>query len=85
MSLQGAGRVVLEFHPERPVVVEASASRLSSDGGLLVVREFDERIGLTARFAAAIQDTRDPTLTRHAVLAMVRQRLRSARRLRRSE
>jgi len=42
-------------------VVENSGGRLSSDAGLLVVREFDERIGLTARFAAAIHDTRlDP-------------------------
>jgi hypothetical protein len=36
-----------------PVVVEASAARLSSDGGLLIIREFDERLAFTARFAAA--------------------------------
>ena len=75
MSLQGARQVVLGFHPRRPVVLEASAAPLSSDGGLLVVRQFDETIGLTARFAAALQDTRDPAWTRQSLLSMVRQRI----------
>jgi len=57
----------------KPVVVENSAWRLSSDAGLLVVREFDERIGLTQRLAAVLDDHRqDPT---HSMLAMVRQRV----------
>jgi hypothetical protein len=57
----------------KPVVVENSAGRLSSDAGLLVIREFDERIGLTRQFAAAIHDgRREPT---HSLLAMVRQRV----------
>jgi hypothetical protein len=58
-----------------PVVVEESAARLSSDGGLLVIREFDQRLEFTARFAAAIQDSRDPAFTRHGVLSLVRQRM----------
>jgi len=74
MSLQGARQIVLGFHPDRPLVVEASAAQLSSDGGLLVVREFDQQIGLTARFAAALGDTRDPSWT-HSLLSMVRQRI----------
>jgi hypothetical protein len=65
----------LGFHVDRPVVVEASAAQLSSDAGLLVVREFDERIGATAQFAGALKDTRDPTFTLHDVLSMVRQRM----------
>ncbi len=74
MSLQGARQIVLGFHPDRPVVVEASAALLSSDGGLLLIRELDEQIGLTARFAAALEDTRDPSW-RHSLLSMVRQRI----------
>ncbi len=75
MSLRGGRQLVLVFHPERPVVVEASAAQLSSDGGLLVVHEFDERIGLTERLAAALQDARDPTVTVHHLLSMVRQQV----------
>jgi hypothetical protein len=65
----------LGFHPDLPVVIEESAARLSSDGGLLVIREFDQRLKFTARFAAALEDTRDPAFTRHGVLSLVRQRL----------
>jgi hypothetical protein len=75
MSLHTARQLVLGFHADRPVILEASAAQLSSDAGLLVVREFDERVGVTAQFAAALQDTRDPTFTIHHVLTMVRQRI----------
>jgi hypothetical protein len=74
-SLQSAWPLVLACHPALPVVVTESAARLSSDGGLLVVREFDARLDFTARFAAALEDTRDPAFTRHDWLSLVRQRL----------
>jgi hypothetical protein len=63
MSLQSARQLVLGFHPDLPIVVEESAARLSSDGGLLVIREFDKRLKVTERFAAALKDTRDPTFS----------------------
>jgi len=73
MSLQGVWSECLGFLGQKPVVVENSAGRLSSDAGLLVVREFDERIGLTQQFAAVLDDQRqEPT---HSLLAMVRQRV----------
>lgn len=73
MSVHGVWSECLGFLPQKPVVVENSAGRLSSDAGLLVVREFDERIGLTRQFAAALDDHRQqPT---HSLLAMVRQRV----------
>ena len=73
MSLQTVWSECLEFHPRKRLVVENSAGRLSSDAGLLVVREFDERLGLTAQFAAALRDARrDPD---HSLCAMVRQRI----------
>jgi hypothetical protein len=75
MSLQSVERLSFEFCPSRPVEIEVSRSPLSSDAGLLAIREFDERLGLTAQFAAALQDTRDPTFTQHSLLTMVRQRI----------
>jgi hypothetical protein len=42
-----------------PVVVVSSAALSSNDAGPQVVR-LNERIGLTARFADALQETRDP-------------------------
>src|SRR5882672_10093909 len=75
MSLQSVDHLSFEFCPSRPVEIEISAAPLSSDAGLLPIREFDERLGLTAQFAAALQDLRDPTFTQHSVLTMVRQRI----------
>ena len=42
----------------KPVVVEPSAAQLSSDGGLLPIRELDEKLGLTDQFSAALEDRR---------------------------
>ena len=75
MSLHSARQIVFGFHPLRTVVVQTSSAQLSGDAGLLVVREFDERVGMTAQFAAAIEDSRDPVFTQHSVLEMVRQRV----------
>lgn len=73
MSLQGVWSECLRFFGKKSIVVENSAGRLSSDAGLLVVREFDERTGLTRKFAAALNDNRrEPT---HTLVTMVRQRV----------
>jgi hypothetical protein len=65
----------LDFLPQKPVVVEVSKARLSSDAGLLPIRQFDEQIRFTERFAAALQDLRDPVFTQHSLRSMVRQRI----------
>jgi hypothetical protein len=58
-----------------PIVVKPSAAQLSSDGGLLAVRQFDEQIDLTRQFAEAIEDSRIPGLIEHTFLEMVRSRI----------
>jgi hypothetical protein len=58
-----------------PLVVEPSPGQLSSDAGLLPIRQFDQRIGLTRAFAEALDDPRDPGLTQHTFLEMVRSRV----------
>ena len=37
-----------------PIVIEPSAGPLSSDAGLLPIRQFDQRIRLTRAFAGAL-------------------------------
>lgn len=75
MSLQPARQLHFDFFEPVPVVLEISAAPLSSDAGLLPIRQFDERIGLTRRFAAAWNDPRDPALTEHSFLEMVCMRI----------
>jgi hypothetical protein len=57
------------------LVIEPSPGQLSSDAGLLPVRQFDQRSGLTRAFAEALDDSRDPDLTDHTYLEMVRSRV----------
>ncbi len=73
MSLQGAQQLVLGFLPRKPIILEAAAARLSSDGGLLIIRQFDDEIALTERFAKALIDTRSSAV--HSIDSMVRQRI----------
>jgi Transposase DDE domain group 1 len=75
MSIQPACQGTFSFLQNLPVVVEASAARLSGDAGLLAIREFDERIGLTAGFAAMLNDPRDPHKFDHSFLDMSRSRI----------
>jgi hypothetical protein len=74
MSIQPAWQQTFAFFA-RPIVVEPSRAALSSDAGLLPLRQFDEQIGLTQAFAAALDDPRDPDLTEHTFLEMVRSRV----------
>ena len=55
--------------------MEISESPLSSDAGLLPIRQLDERLRFTEQFAAALQDSRVTQFTRHSLLEMVRQRI----------
>ena len=76
MNKQGLTLSVLGFHDERTLVLDVSDARRSSDGGLMVIRAFDERIGLTARIAAArkpsVQAVGDRVPRREAVAASAR-------------
>ena len=64
MSLPGVWPQVLDFF-DTPLVIEPSHGQLTSDAGLLPIREFDQRIGLTQTFAAALDDPRNPDLSEH--------------------
>ena len=73
MILQGVWSEGLEFLPQKRVVVENSAGRLSSDAGLLVLREFDHKRRFTESFSEClIEQRREPE---HSLLSMVRQRI----------
>src|SRR5262245_34972057 len=74
MSIQPAWQQTFAFFG-LPLVVEPSPAALSSDTGLLPLRQIDEQIALTQAFAAALDDPRDPELTEHTFLEMVRSRV----------
>jgi hypothetical protein len=68
MSLPGVWPQVLDFFGTS-LAIEPSPGQLSR-AGLLPLCQFDQRIGLTRSFTAAL-DPRDPELIEHSFLEMV--------------
>jgi len=67
----------LEFHASgrRDVVGCFDGGRITSDGGGLLLREVDSRIGLLNRMAACFTDYRNPNSIEHTVQSLVAQRI----------
>jgi hypothetical protein len=73
--LQSAWQKSFDFLGSRPIVVEPIAEHLTSDAGLLPIRQFDEHIGLTAQFSAVLHDTRFGPFIDHTFAEMARVRI----------
>jgi hypothetical protein len=58
---------------DRHVCVEFRGGQLSSDGGLLVMRELDDALGLSDLAAKALRDTRRGKNTIHRLDGLFRQ------------
>jgi hypothetical protein len=73
MSPQTAEQFTFDFLPHLPVIVQQSAGQISSDAGLLPLRQFDQRWDYTGRMAGCLEDPRpSPEQT---LESMLRQRL----------
>jgi len=59
----------------KPVVVSNDGGALTSDAGALLLRQLDERLGLTRRLAGCVLDRRARSKVRHEVLPLLRQRI----------
>src|ERR1043166_3081471 len=73
MSSQSVEQLTFEFVPDLPVVVQRSEGQISSDAGLLPLREFDQRWGYTRRMAECLHDPKPSR--EHSLLSMLRQRI----------
>src|SRR2546423_7917044 len=59
----------------KAVVARFDGGRLSSEGGLLVLREVERRIGLADRLAACLKDRRAPEKVVHRLAQIIRFRM----------
>ena len=67
----------LTFSPlsRRQIEADFSGGHITSDAGLLLLREVDKQHRLTRRLASVLQDPRTPEMVRHRLDTMVRQRV----------
>jgi len=68
---------LLLFEPSfnRAVKVQSRKDRLSSDAGVLLVREADHRLGLVESLAGGLRDPRNPDKIRYTQTELLRERL----------
>jgi hypothetical protein len=59
----------------KAMVARFDAACLSSDGGLLALREVEQRLALASRLAACIRDPRDPGRVVHGLDEIIRARM----------
>src|SRR6476620_12427916 len=59
----------------KAVVARFDGGRLSSEGGLLALREIETRLGLADRLAACVKDPRAPERVVHWLAEMIRFRM----------
>jgi len=62
------------FHPRR-VTVTFDEGDITTDAGALLLRQLDDRLGLTAALASALRDWRNPIFVLHTFHEMVRERV----------
>jgi hypothetical protein len=59
----------------KKVTVVFDGGRLSSDGGVLLLREVERRLGVAAVLAGCLTDGRDPCRVDHRIVEMLRLRM----------
>jgi hypothetical protein len=68
-------QLTLGFLGQQPLVIDFDAPDVSSDGGAILLRQVDGRLGVTRWFAEALSDDRDSSRVVHDRLEQCRQRI----------
>ena len=68
-------RLVFSSLKDKNIFADFNGGQLTSDVGLLALREVDKQIGLTEQLAQCIVDNRHPGYVKHSILQMLRQRI----------
>jgi Transposase DDE domain group 1 len=76
MATDCIAQVTFEFQGLRPpVIARFDRAHASSDGGALLLKALDDRLGLTQRLTASLTDRRQAGKVQHELIELVRQRV----------
>jgi hypothetical protein len=67
------GAIRLEFN--RSVQIDFKGAKITSNAGVLMLREVDERFDIIGPMEDDFNDSRSPRHTRHNIVQMIRQRV----------
>ena len=68
-------QVVFPYYTHKPLTVNFKGGDISSDGGMLLVRQLDERLRIVDRVVSALHDRRDQRYIDHDLITLLRQRI----------
>ena len=68
-------QLTFDFHRRQAMVADFDGGLITSEAGLLPIRQLDQRLGWSAAVADVLDDARQPGKVTHALPAIVRQRL----------
>jgi len=72
---QTQDQLLIDWIDDKPVLLDFEAGRLSSDAGVLLLRQVDGHRELTQAMASVLGDERDAKRTKHSMLDLMRQRV----------
>ena len=75
VSTQCAAQAAFTFRQDKEIDTDFEARRISSDAGLLPLREFGHRIGFSDDIAGCLHDNRNPTQITHSLPMLIIQRI----------
>ena len=59
----------------RAIMIDFQGAKITSDVGLLLMREIDDRFKIIAPMGDCLEDLRSPAHTKHSLVQMIRQRI----------
>lgn len=75
INFSSQGQMQLDLPGLKRVKANFDGGSVCSDGGLLLLRKADERLGLTGLASCAIGDKRRPEYVQHSIVEMLQQRI----------
>lgn len=75
MNAQCDKQLQFSFRHDRRICLDFQGGQITSDAGLISIREFDHRIGFTQSIAACLTDQRHPSYIRHSLSQLLIARL----------
>ena len=68
-------QMVFPFYKQKALTVNFKGGDISSDGGMLLLRQLDERLKIVDRVVSALTDRRDQRYVDHDLVRLLRQRI----------
>ncbi len=75
MTVCKSNQINISFYRKKNLTVDFNGGQISTDAGLLPLRQLDEKVGFTKGLAGCIEDNRHESYTKQNASDIIRQRI----------